>query len=118
MEKYEKPTLIGPIQCLKGTNGFRWQEPARTRALQVSGLKKKVVGLNLREEDWGGNIVNMKNDQVFETNRVGFNIIKLLKEDAEIEEITRGICDQYNMDMEDISLDVNEFMLTVYRLMK
>lgn len=117
-EVYEKPTIIGPIQCLRGTNGFRWSTDPVYSTLDLAGLKKKVLNLNLREEEWGGNIVNLNDDQVFETNRTGFQIIQQLREDVKLGDLAEKMNKQYGVDPEELAVDISEFALNAYRLLK
>ncbi len=112
---YERPSLLGPIQCLFGTTGIRWNEPEVQIAWSPEGLRKKVMNINLRDEEFGGNIVNLDNDQVFELNQTGYDIVVWLKEDISIDGLKKKLSEKYDVDPEEAALDTNEFVLNAYR---
>lgn len=114
-QKYEKPTIIGPIQCLRGTNGIRWKDDDDDRAAKES--KEKPININIREEEWGGNIVNLNDDQVFELNLTGLAIVSLMREGAAVEEISGKVVSKFEGDPKEISADVSDFVSRVRSLL-
>lgn len=117
MEKkqYEQPSIIGPIQCLKGTTGFQWNTNDDKVSITPEGLAKKVLNAKLRAEDFGGVVANMETDQVFELNCSGFDILIWLKDRVSIDDLAGKLIEKYEVDRVEAALDINEFLLTAYR---
>jgi hypothetical protein len=116
-KKYEKPSIIGPIQCLRGTTGFTWSGGTAHATIHIEGLQKKLAKAKLRKEEFGGLILNTETDQVFELNQTGFDIISWTQEDVTIDNLVKKLGEFYEVEIQTAALDTNEFLLTAYRLL-
>ena len=117
-KQYQSPEIKGPIECMRGTIGFKWEDkPSSLRGTvvppKIAFSESQVSGhtsLVIREEEFGGVIHNPITDAIYECNHSALFICNSLNGKNTIEDIANGLMEEFEVDIDVASKDVERFV--------